>query len=1104
MARLNNGLVSRRRTATEYAEDDDEGLYESDSPHGSKRVRADSDAGSSHEADQIDDQYVPLKHKPGSIVRVKLANFVTYRAAEFHLGPSLNMIIGPNGTGKSTLVCAICLGLGWSPQHLGRAKDIGEFVKHGAQKAEVEIELAANPEIQRRNPVIRRIIQKEGSKSTFFLNGEQTNQKAIASLCKSFSIQIDNLCQFLPQDRVVEFAGLSPVALLEQTQKAAAPDQMQQWHEELKSMRADQKTRQAKLLNEQEQLNNLQSRQNLQRADVERMQERQVLVEKIKVYKKIRPMVQYRSAKENFEASKAAVAEKKDALTKLESEVQPVLQSLKQKEAYAKSVSEAAKQKRKLVEQLGRHVDGIFKKQGDIQRTVEEQENAKEVENSSDRNRKAEMSRILREITKTKSDMQQAPPDFDPAAYNEKIREKVIEIRRKQEEAADLEREIAQVEEDSSKKRGQQQKLENDVKDLRTQSGQQMHKLRQIDKDQRGAGSVAGPTETAWDWIQQNRSSFRGEVFGPPILTCSVKDSRYAPMFETMLQRGDLLSITYTSREDADLLKKELLTKQNLSIYLRESNRSLDHWKPLMSKQELNGLGLDNWLIEFISGPDPVVSMLCDNVSLHRMAVTLGSHNDEQHERLLQSPITRWATRNQLCTVVRRKEYGDAAVSTMPVDLGQERELRQQITEIDHDIQELSERLENLKSRKTENNTQAKELDIGKKGIEAEKAIKQKAKSDFEGLRTRLETQLAKRDESTERYVDFRRRMAEIEKELDRLAVRKGQAAIDYARAVQSLVDMHQQMYETEIMHAEAVSDVETLVSRNQAVTDTLREHREEVEGLRRSLERSKADARRLYAESKRASEQMTDQEREIVSDVAQTASPEDLEAQIASFIARLDMFQEGDPNAVKEFETRGERIEALKEKVQGFESELEDLQRRIDDVKRRWEPELDKLVEKISDAFSYNFEKIGCAGQVGIYKADDFDQWAIQIQVKFREQEQLSLLDSHRQSGGERAVSTIFYLMALQSLARSPFRVVDEINQGMDPRNERMVHERMVEIACQEQTSQYFLITPKLLHGLRFHPRMMVHCIASGEYMPTNHSDLDLRQLAATLSGTA
>ena len=53
------------------------------------------------------------KHQPGSIVRASLKNFVTYTAAEFYPGPSLNMVIGPNGTGKSTLVCAICLGLGW-------------------------------------------------------------------------------------------------------------------------------------------------------------------------------------------------------------------------------------------------------------------------------------------------------------------------------------------------------------------------------------------------------------------------------------------------------------------------------------------------------------------------------------------------------------------------------------------------------------------------------------------------------------------------------------------------------------------------------------------------------------------------------------------------------------------------------------------------------------------------------------------------------------------------------------------------------------------------------------------------------------------------------
>jgi chromosome segregation ATPase len=58
----------------------------------------------------------PGGYKPGAIVRIKVTNFVTYTSAVFYPGPKLNMVIGPNGTGKSTLVCAICLGLGWGPQ----------------------------------------------------------------------------------------------------------------------------------------------------------------------------------------------------------------------------------------------------------------------------------------------------------------------------------------------------------------------------------------------------------------------------------------------------------------------------------------------------------------------------------------------------------------------------------------------------------------------------------------------------------------------------------------------------------------------------------------------------------------------------------------------------------------------------------------------------------------------------------------------------------------------------------------------------------------------------------------------------------------------------
>ena len=172
------------------------------------------------------------------------------------------------------------------------------------------------------------------------------------------------------------------------------------------------------------------------------------------------------------------------------------------------------------------------------------------------------------------------------------------------------------------------------------------------------------------------------------------------------------------------------------------------------------------------------------------------------------------------------------------------------------------------------------------------------------------------------------------------------------------------------------------------------------------------------------------------------------------------------------------------------------------------------------------------------------------QMKKHNRESEPLTPLDSHRQSGGERAVSTIFYLMSLQSLTRSPFRVVDEINQGMDPRNERLVHKRMVGIACGSTAaaaastspvhgnpdniytdhdddnaardddededeevegdnpdkltsgSQYFLITPKLLHDLEYQWGMQVLCIASGEYMPEDRTRVDFKGCLDLMKG--
>ena len=83
---------------------------------------------------------------------------------------------------------------------------------------------------------------------------------------------------------------------------------------------------------------------------------------------------------------------------------------------------------------------------------------------------------------------------------------------------------------------------------------------------------------------------------------------------------------------------------------------------------------------------------------------------------------------------------------------------------------------------------------------------------------------------------------------------------------------------------------------------------------------------------------------------------------------------------------------------------------------------------------------------------------------MKYRSTEPLQDLSGDHHSGGDRAVATALYMLAMQELTQVPFRCVDEINQGMDPINERRVFDLLVLTACQQTSAQYFLLTPKVI----------------------------------------
>lgn len=155
--------------------------------------------------------------KTGSIRKVELKNFVTYTYVEMFPGPYLNMVIGPNGTGKSTIVAAIILGLGGTPKVVGRGTKISEYVKHNSNSAVITIFLQDENENQYIK-VTREFDTRD--RNSWKLNDQKVKFEEVLECIKKFNIQVNNLCQFLPQDRVQDFVKLNKKELLKETQVA--------------------------------------------------------------------------------------------------------------------------------------------------------------------------------------------------------------------------------------------------------------------------------------------------------------------------------------------------------------------------------------------------------------------------------------------------------------------------------------------------------------------------------------------------------------------------------------------------------------------------------------------------------------------------------------------------------------------------------------------------------------------------------------------------------------------------------------------------------------------------------------------------------------------
>jgi structural maintenance of chromosomes protein 5 len=219
------------------------------------------------------------------------------------------------------------------------------------------------------------------------------------------------------------------------------------------------------------------------------------------------------------------------------------------------------------------------------------------------------------------------------------------------------------------------------------------------------------------------------------------------------------------------------------------------------------------------------------------------------------------------------------------------------------------------------------------------------------------------------------------------LIFKKTALALEHKAQVEKLHRCHESCLEAEIRLAEAASDVESLTERNRGIAQQLSDERRLVAEVEQEAKLAKEAASKALEVCKATVAEGGEDgpNSQYFQSVDQNMTMEELQNEIDAERAKLEFIHGGNSGALKEWESRQITIQKLKDKIDEHAKRLEKMSRQVSDVRQMWEPELDKLVGEISNAFAYNFEQIGCAGEVGVHKDEDFDLWAIEIKVKFR-----------------------------------------------------------------------------------------------------------------------
>jgi chromosome segregation ATPase len=190
---------------------------------------------------------------------------------------------------------------------------------------------------------------------------------------------------------------------------------------------------------------------------------------------------------------------------------------------------------------------------------------------------------------------------------------------------------------------------------------------------------------------------------------------------------------------------------------------------------------------------------------------------------------------------------------------------------------------------------------------------------------------------------------------------------------------------------------------------------------------------------------------------------PYEVSEELKLVTAQLQKLQDVPDEAEKIYNDYSGNIEELKLKLAQLQENKKAMLAELESRKKVWKDAIARLIESIDPTYQTILAAADATGFVKFEEGADVEDAGIQLYVGFRGSTPTTL-DPFTQSGGERSVALMAFILSLQGRIVSPLRAMDEFDIHMDPRNREAMFKMILSQMKQREASQYIVITPSIL----------------------------------------